>query len=119
MTKSNKGFTLIEVMVALAITAVALMAASQAMRSLTNAAARQEQVVLAQICAENALIGMKLAKDFPAIGQRQHECKQAGQVFSVTLHVSGTANPSFRRVQAQVFQGPYSVLSLVTLIGRF
>lgn len=115
----QRGLTLIEVMVALAITAIALMAASQAMRSLIHGAARQEQVVFAQLCAENALVGVKLGREFPAIGQRHSVCEQAGQEFQVTMHVSGTANPSFRRVQAQVLQAGESVLSVTALIGRY
>lgn len=117
--RSQRGLTLIEVMVALSITAIALLAASQAMRSLIHGAGRQEQVVLAQLCAENALVGAKLARQFPVIGQQQSKCEQEGQTFDVTLHVSGTANPSFRRVQAQVFQAGNSVLSVITVIGRF
>lgn len=117
--KSQRGITLIEVMVALAITAVALMAASQAMRALINGSERQQQVVLAQLCAENALVGAKLGRQYPVIGQHPSTCVQAGQTFDVTLHVSGTANPSFRRVQAQVLQAGNSILSVTTVIGRY
>ena len=44
------GFTLIEVMVALAITAIALMAGLQATGALTRNATRQSDVLLAQLC---------------------------------------------------------------------
>lgn len=115
----QSGLTLVEVMVALAIVAIALTGASQALRSLLHGAMRQEQVQLAQLCAENTLVLTRLKAQFPVVGQSTTECVQAGQGFSVQLHVSATANPSFRRVQAQVWQGGASVLSLVTVVGRY
>lgn len=110
---------MVEVLVALAITAIALLAAGQAMRSMIHGAQRQEQVMLAQLCAENALVATRLSSQFPAIGANALACEQMGQAFTVKLWVSATANPSFRRVQAQVFQGDVSVLSIATVLGRY
>ena len=62
------GFTLIEVMVALAITAIALMAGLQATGALTRNATRQSDVLLAQLCADNALAQLRLLRQLPAIG---------------------------------------------------
>lgn len=117
--KPQEGMTLVEVLVALAITAIALLAAGQAMGALNHAAQRQAQVLRAQLCAENALVGLRLAGQYPAVGQSSSHCTQQGQDFAVVLHVAGTANPSFRRVQAQVLQGETSVLSVVTVVGRY
>lgn len=115
----QRGLTMVEVLIALAVTAIALLAAGQAMRAMTQGAERQEQVTLAQLCAENALVAARLSTQYQALGQSQSECTQRGQAFTVMLWVSGTANPSFRRVQAQVLQGTESVLSVSTLIGRY
>lgn len=115
----HQGLTMVEVLVALAITAVALLAAGQAMRALTHAAQRQQQVMLAQWCADNALVQLRLHAQYPSIGQTAHTCDQWGQQFDVQVLVSGTANPSFRRVQAKVMQGGYSVLSVSTVLGRY
>lgn len=115
----QQGLTMVEVLVALAITAVALLAAGQAMRALTHAAERQQQVMLAQWCADNALVQLRLHPQYPAIGESTHTCAQWGQVLDVQMLVSGTANPSFRRVQAKVMHGGYSVLSVSTVLGRY
>ncbi|MBC7609354.1 MAG: prepilin-type N-terminal cleavage/methylation domain-containing protein, partial [Polaromonas sp.] len=48
---SSHGFTLIEVLVALSIVAIALLAGLQATSALTNNALRQSDVMLAHICA--------------------------------------------------------------------
>ncbi|MBC7393639.1 MAG: prepilin-type N-terminal cleavage/methylation domain-containing protein, partial [Variovorax sp.] len=58
---SSRGFTLIEVLVALAIVAIALAAGTQATMALTRNAQRQSDVLLAQLCVENELVKARLA----------------------------------------------------------
>ena len=52
---NHQGFTLVEVLVALAIVAIALMAGLQATTALTRNALRQSDIVLAQLCADEGL----------------------------------------------------------------
>ena len=61
-SRRSAGFTLVEVLVALGIVAIALVAGLQATAALTNNARRQSDVLLAQMCAENELIRMRLAR---------------------------------------------------------
>lgn len=114
----SAGFTLIEVLVALAVTAIALVAGLKATAALTDNAERQATVMLAQICAENRLSALRLARTLPGVGDSTVECPQAGRVFSVTQHVRPTPNPNFRRVVAVVSDGRQQVLSLSTIVGR-
>jgi general secretion pathway protein I len=113
------GFTLIEVLVALAIVAIALAAGLQATTALTTNAARQTNVLLAHICAENELVKARLSRQMPDIGNSTLECQQAGRSFGVAVSVLPTPNPSFRRVDAQVFDGNDPVLRLSTVVGRY
>ena len=113
------GFTLVEVLVALGIVAIALTAGLQATAALTRHAQRQSDVLLAQICAENELIKTRLARQMPGVGDTSVVCEQAGQVFSVALAVRATPNPNFLRVDAQVLKGEDSVLRLSTVVGRY
>ena len=115
----QRGFTLIEVLVALGIVAIALVAGLQATSALTHNALRQSNVLLAHICAENELVKVRLSRQMPGIGETRIGCEQAGQVFDVTVAVLPTPNPNFRRVDAQVFDGPSPVLRLSTVVGRF
>ena len=118
-TEPAKGFTLIEVLVALGIVAIALMAGLQATGALSNHAQRQVDVLLAQTCAENELIKLRLAKQMPGVGDSVVDCPQAGQTFTVKLVVRPTPNPSFMRVEAQVSTPEYPVLQVMTVLGRY
>ena len=113
------GFTLIEVLVALGIVAIALSAGLQATGALANNAQRQSDSLLAQLCAENALTQTRLAQTMPDVGTSSISCEQASQTFDVTLTVQPTPNPSFRRVSAQVTHNGTPLLSLNSIVGRY
>ena len=113
-----RGFTLIEVLVALAIVAIALLAGLQATSALTRNALRQADVLLAQLCAENELVQVRLSAQMPAVGDSTVRCEQAGRALDVSLVVRPTPNPTFSRVDAQVFSDGYPVLRLSTIVGR-
>jgi len=113
------GFTLVEVLVALAIMAIALGAGLQATNALTNNALRQSTVLLAHICAENELVRVRLSRQLPPIGDSAVSCPQAGREFVVNLGVRPTPNPNFRRVDAHVFDADTPVLRLSTIVGRY
>lgn len=113
------GFTLIEVLVALSIVAVALIAGLQATTALTNNALRQSDVLLAHLCAENELIKTRLSRQMPGVGDVTTVCEQGARSFQVTLSVRPTPNPEFRRVDAQVRDGSTPVLQLSTVVTRY
>lgn len=115
----QQGFTLVEVLVALGIVAIALSAGLQATAALTRNAERQSDALLAQLCAENELIKIRLSKQMPGVGDTQVSCEQAGETLTVALAVRPTPNPNFLRVDAQVFKVDVPVLRLSTIVGRF
>ena len=114
-----RGFTLVEVLVALGIVAIALLAGLQVTSALTRNAARQTNVVLAHLCAENELSRVRLSSQMPSIGDTRVACEQAGRRYDVAVTVSPTPNPQFRRVDAQVFEAALPVLRLSTIVGRY
>ncbi len=117
--RCQQGFTLIEIMVALAVVSIALLAGSQAVTALARGAQRQSDVLLAQMCAENELTKIRLSKQMPGVGDSTSTCDQAGKTFNVRLEVRPTPNPSFMRVEALVLDQTTPVLNVATIVGRF
>ncbi|MDX4955417.1 type II secretion system minor pseudopilin GspI [Delftia acidovorans] len=114
-----RGFTLIEVLVALGIVGIALMAGLQATSALTLNTERQSEVLLAQLCAQNELVRMRLSRQMPPVGDNSLTCEQGGRQLQVRLSVRPTPNPSFRRVDALVVTAEHPVLRVSTIVGRF
>lgn len=115
-----RGFTLVEVLVALSITAIALAAGLKAAGALTDNAQRLGDVTAAHWCADNALTALRLAKQFPGTGDSDFACNQLGRDYKGLLRTQGTPNPNFRRVDAVVMNEQGHVLAtLSTVLGRF
>jgi len=114
-----RGFTLVEVMVALAIVAVALGAGLRAAAALTDNAARFEQVLLAQWCADNTITNLRLLRTLPGIGDSDLACEQLGHPFAGKLVTRPTPNPLYRRIEVRFDdEAGRPLVQLTTVIGR-
>jgi general secretion pathway protein I len=103
------GFTLIEVLVALAIVAVTL-----------GAGIKAAEVSEAQWCADNQLTNLKLTKQYPGVGDSDFKCEQMGLTYNGKLVVRPTPNPNFRRVDAQITNpAGEAVINLSTVLARY
>ena len=114
------GFTLLEVLVALAVAAVALAGGLRAAQVLTDNAQRLSDVVAAQWCADNQLTELRLRQVFPGVGDADFACEQLGRSFNGVLVTRPTPNPNFRRVDAVVAdEGGRRLVSISTVLGRY
>ncbi len=101
--RTSRGFTLLEVLVALVIIGVALSAAMRGAMSLTNAAEGTQQKLLATLVAENRLLELRLMRQRLDIGQSSADCEQGGITFTCEQAIKSTPNPFFRRIELRVF----------------
>lgn len=114
------GFTLVEVLVALAIVAIALAAGVRAAGSMTQSAERLTDVTAAHWCADNQLTQLRLAQQYPNVGDSAFSCEQLGRTYTGQLQATTTPNPNFRLVSAAVLNAEGQVLvRLSTVMGRF
>ena len=115
----SRGFTLLEVLVALAVTAIALAAGLRASGVLVDNADRLANVVAAQWCADNQLTEMRLQRIFPGVGDSDFSCEQLGRTYKGKLVTRPTPNPGFRRVDAVVTtEDDLPLVTLSTVLGR-
>ena len=113
------GFTLIEVLVALAIVAITLGAGINAAGALANNAERLAQVSEAQWCADNMLTGLRLAHQSLSVGDSDFSCEQLGRSYRGKLVIRPTPNPNFRRVDAVMNNAiGQPLLTLSTVLPR-
>ena len=118
--RAASGFTLLEVLVAVAIVATALAAGSRAASNIVDNSQRLNDITLAKWCADNALTEMRLIHRFPDVGTANYTCKQVGHDYKGIERVQGTPNPSFRRVDEIVTDGNgQQLLTISTVVGRW
>ncbi len=113
----SQGFTLIEVLVALFIVALTLITGVKASSTLMQSAERQQSTLLAQLCIDNYLIGIRLSKQLPGTGEQLSVCQQASQSITLRAQINTTPNPSFRRLDIQAFQRDTPILTVSTVLG--
>lgn len=100
--RHNAGFTLLEVLVALVIVGTALGASLRAVGSLTQNSSDLRTAMMATWSAENRLAQIRLAHEWPPLGQRRFECVQGELHLVCEENVFSTPNPYFRRVEVSV-----------------
>jgi general secretion pathway protein I len=96
------GFTLLEILIAIAILAVALAATSRAAHVATDGALASRQRLLATWAAQNRVAELRARRAFPPAASTRLETAQAGLALAIDETVSETANPAIHRVDLAV-----------------
>ena len=101
---SSGGFTLIEVIVALAILSIALIAALRGGAMATQNAGEIRLRLLADWVAQDRLEEHRARRDWLPFGTQSGEVAQGGMQFRWEEKVVTTPNAQFRRIEVRVFQ---------------
>lgn len=113
----RRGFTLVEILVALAIVAVALAAGMRALAQGADNASALKARTLALWVAQNQLATAQLAVPWPALGSTAGTAEQAGTSFVWRAAIGNTPNPAFRRIEITVAEPQAPDYVLARLIG--
>jgi len=106
-SKREKGFTLLEIMVALAVLALSGIALLGNVNQATNQMARLDEKLVALNVAEYALNAVLVEEKMPELGSEEEIAKLAERDWRVEITVSETENEDVRRVDVLV--RPYDI----------
>ncbi|EHY78681.1 general secretion pathway protein I [Stutzerimonas stutzeri ATCC 14405 = CCUG 16156] len=102
LARAGRGFTLLEVLVALAIFAsVSAVVLTAAGRSLTNAG-RLEELTLAGWIADNRISELQLQQIPPSIGRETQELDYGSRKWQTLSEIEASADPGLLRVTVWV-----------------
>lgn len=111
------AFTLVEVLVALAIISIALLAALRVAGGGTGSVGELRGRLLAGWVAQNILAEQRARSEWPPAGILKGTQRQGGIEFSWREEVIATPNIAFRRVDIRVFAVPDEAHELAHLAG--
>jgi len=102
LERAGAGFTLLEVLVAMVVIGVVLLASVRGAIALTNSARDARARLLAVLTAENRIQELRLGGPQLVVGVNRQDCPQGGMQFVCEQSIQPTPNPFFKRVQVRV-----------------
>ncbi len=96
------AFTLIEILVAVAILAIALAATTRAASLATDGSLETRQRLLATWAAQNRISQLRAMRIFPPVASTSMSAEQGGLALVIEETVTDTPNPIIRRVDLAV-----------------
>ena len=100
------GFTLLEVLVALAILSIALVALIRTASLEARALAQLQEATLAQWVAANAIAELRIREPDAGPGRRQGRVELGGRRWRWQMQIQPSAEPRILRLDVDVFVDP-------------
>lgn len=113
----RRGFTLLEVLVALAVVALGLVALVQTAAGCGRDLERQRDLTLATWVAADAIARVRLGEPFPAPGRRDGVARMGPREWYWEMVVQPTEEPQMRRIDVRVFRDPARTEAVASLTG--
>lgn len=120
--KKNKGFTLLEVLVALAVFAVAAIALMRVSESQLQLSARLEDKTFAHWVALNMVSEMQANQDWPDLGEQTGKVSMAGRDWKIIVKTLATPMNRVRRIEVTVGVAPQDFtqnMEAITVLSGF
>lgn len=114
---TQKGFTLIEVMVALTIIAISLGALLSTSGTQANSASYLKHKTLAHWVAVNELSQIRIAKEFPDLGDKKGSTNMANNEWYWIRTTKKTEDKDARQITFTMYADEAYKKNLTTLIG--
>ncbi|MDX1588856.1 MAG: type II secretion system minor pseudopilin GspI [Oleiphilaceae bacterium] len=100
--RHSRGFTLMEVMIALMIFGMLALTIQQVSSGYMGSYQRLEGQTMAVWIAQNRLAEMRLAEDMPGTGESDEELRFGPHEWELGINVTDTEDPTIRRVEITV-----------------
>ncbi|WP_346839992.1 type II secretion system minor pseudopilin GspI [Microbulbifer sp. SAOS-129_SWC] len=116
----QRGFTLIEVLVAMAVFGVIAVSVFSVMQGSVRQQEIMEQRLAANLVAQQALAEIRLNKPWPPIGEKTERVPQGGREWQVTARVEETSEKRIRHITVEVAEpdAPNPTLTLDAWAAR-
>ncbi len=124
MISKARGFTLLEVMIALLVFGLIATAAAQVGSNYIASFERVRDKTLAGWVADNRINELRLESNLPAISENSADLEFGQFLWQVTTDVQETPEPTMRRIEVTVAKypdeqsEPFPVLTLTAFMGE-
>lgn len=124
MRADARGFTLVEVMVAVVVLGLAAVALANAFGSSARGFARMEERTAAWLLASDKLVEMQVYQQWPEVGIQDERRQVEDRQWLIRTRISPGPYPDTRRVDIEVGPEPgfgadfYVVFSEASLLGK-
>ena len=119
----NDGFTLLEVLIAMVILSLSLMAAIRVATMMTSSSIRMKEETIAQWVALNKMAELRLAKGVPVNGRTDGEEEMAGRSWRWKITLKKTPYAGLQEAHVEVWPSSDSkdavaTSEMISLIGK-
>lgn len=117
MKRAERGFTLLEIIAALAIAAVGIAAVAKTTGSSASVLQVTEARLLASWVASNRLTELRLSRAWPAASESDRSATMGGRTWHYREKISTTRDPDLLRVDIEVYSDKAHEKLSSTLFG--